>query len=439
MADIYGTITNNIPIINFIHTFTLTDSIKNKISLPFKYYMTPLSILNDNDENKKIDKIIDIINKVIVSEELHYQKFVVWCGSIKKAEYYYNKIGIKFKNKYGFSIFVDHSKTEDIKYIEDLGLISSKDDFNLLKPNEYSLLKKDDSELYQDGILKYNKTASRSILFVSHKCREGCNLFNVDCGIYLEGFKTKGVLIRMQSSGRINRIAEHKKYANIIEFVDDSKVDSIYSKIIHDIKDLYDYTLNQNQFDLNEIDDAFNFLQFIDNVRFENGQIITDGFVFDSAFIPIINYDNVRTTIINAKLENIKKEKKKWFEYCLKVMKTIFKFDIDTNFEKDYDIIENKRGLPDNLNEFYNEFKEYLDSRTLYEWLEINTTHLKTTKELCKIFLIDQGINIKSDEDYYNACLIHDCLPKDPRIFYGIDNFRGIKQEFTKRIITREI
>jgi len=401
--------------------------------------MAPLSILKDTNENKKIDKIIDIINKVIESEKLYYKKFVIWCGSIKSAEYYYNKIGLKFKNDYGFSIFVDHSKTEDIRYIEESGLISSEDDFKLLKPNEYGLLRKDNSEIYKDGIQKYNKIESKSILFVSHKCREGCNLFNVDCGIYLEGFKTKGVVIRMQSSGRINRTAEHKKYANIIEFVDDSKVDSIYSKIIHDIIDLYNYTLNHNEFDLNEIDDAFDFLQFMDNVRFENGQIITDGFVFDSAFIPIINYDNVRTTIINAKLENIKKEKKKWFEYCLKVMKTIFKFEINTNFERDYDIIENKRGLPDNLNNFYNEFKEYLDSKTLYEWLEINTTHLIQTKELCKKFLNDEKINIKSDEDYYNACLIHVCLPKDPRIFYGIDNFRGIKHEFTKRIISREI
>jgi superfamily II DNA or RNA helicase len=391
MADIYGHMNNDELIINYIGTYTIIDSIKAKISLPFKYYMAPLSIVKDE---QYINKIKNIIDKVL--PELPYKKIIIWCGSIEKTKKYFEKLGHQYKLE-GFDIFITHSSVED-----------------------------------KDAIKNFNKKEKNAILFCCNQCKEGCNFKNIDAGIYLEGYKSKGIVVRMQSSGRINRSDElnKKKYAIIIEFINDEKKDEIYGIIINQIIELYNYTLKNQSTKLDEIDKVFDFLQFIDNIKIENGKIDTGTFIFDNAFIPTINCDNIRTNIINVKLNAIKKEKMMWFEYAIKVMKSIFKFNKDTIFENKYNSIQDKRGLPKTFNEFFIEFKEFLNIKNLYESLEIDTSDWISGKENCKKFLKDNNIVINEEFDYYVASNNYNNLPKDPNEFYRLQNFCSIVGEF---------
>jgi superfamily II DNA or RNA helicase len=397
MAEIYGFKENDELKINYIGTYTIIDSIKARISLPFKYYMAPLSIIKDNEN---INKIKNIIDKVL--PELPYKKIIVWCGSINKTEEYFEKIGHRYKIENEFDVFITHNRVDD-----------------------------------KDAIQNFNKKEKNAILFCCNQCREGCNFKNVDAGIYLEGYKTKGIVIRMQSSGRINRRDElnKKKYAIMIEFINDEKKDEIYGIIINQIIELYNYTLKNQTTKLDEIDKVFDFMQFMDKIKIENGQIITDTFIFDNAFIPTINCDNIRTNIINVKLNTIKKEKIKWFEYAIKVIKSIFKFNKNTIFDKKYNGIPDKRGLPPTFNEFFIEFKEFLNVKNLYDYLEIDTSDWINDKQNCKKFIIINNIIINEDIDYYDACNNYNNLPKDPNEFYRLQNFCSIIGEFKERKI----
>lgn len=396
--------------INFIGTYTLIDSIKDGISLPFKYYMVPKSSCEGPDGWLKVK---DVIEKV--SDTLPYRKFLVWCRNMNECENYYNTLGLSLKDN--FSLFLSHSRAHLISESPQ-GLISSYENIGMR------------TDKFVDNIPAFNLVESDAILFCVNQGREGCNIKNLDCGIYLEGYKNKGVIVRLQSSGRVNRKADNKKYATIIELVHDDNQDSIYSKIISDIVELYNYTLQSHNIDMNEIDKAFDFMSFVDGIKFENGDIITDAFVFSGEFLPVIDFESIKQDIRKIELDRLKKNKEKYFEYCLKVMKCIWGFGLRTRFVEAYDSMPDKRGLPNSFEEFYSTFKEFMEKKSLYNWLELDTRKWISHKTLCKEYLKEKGVKITCENDYFEACKHDDRLPWEPAVFYSHQSFEGIVKEF---------
>ena len=243
MANLFG----NGQKVNFISIYTMIDSINDGISLPFKYYMIPQSEIV-KDEYKKLSKIF---NEVM--EELPYKKIVIWCRNIIDCERYYSNIKID-----GITNYITHSYDEDINKNE-------------------------------SGLTKFSKIDKNGILFCVNRCKEGCNIKNLDCGVYLEGWKNKGILVRLQSSGRINRKDKEgkKTHAIIIEFISEENKDFIFEKIINDVLELYNETAGYKCMNSDQAKKCFDFNKFLDGITFEDGNINMTGITFNSKFFKI--------------------------------------------------------------------------------------------------------------------------------------------------------
>ncbi len=160
------------PYKNIISEYTIYDAFIDNIILPPKiiWYKSD-KVLDDYD-------FVHLCRKQI--KQLQYKKIIVWCGIIEKCNYLSEIWRIYFPD---FSIYIDTSKTNDNSY------------------TEYSL--------------KENK----SILFCASKHREGSDIKNLDCCIFLDRVENRNSKTFVQCIGRVLRKDKlnKKKYGLILD------------------------------------------------------------------------------------------------------------------------------------------------------------------------------------------------------------------------------
>ena len=142
--------------------------------------------------NKDITK--NVLNKVFL--DLPYKKIICWCGRIDKMIELYKFFKLNFKN---LIIYCSTSKDEEL----------SKQKLNT-------------------NFDKFYKAKSNCILLCVNRCREGSDIFYLDCGIYLDQVKKRGIAVTIQTIGRILRPdKEKKKKCGIIidSFINDGKIE----------------------------------------------------------------------------------------------------------------------------------------------------------------------------------------------------------------------
>jgi len=388
--------------LNIISSYTLMDAIHDGIIVPFKYHL-----IQSSDGHVEKYEAFDKIFKEIYPT-LEYKKISAWTNNGVSLRDWHDYIKKNYKDikLYINSVFNDQYP-------------NTLKDFNKFKHEE------------------------NAMMLCINMFKEGTDVPNLDCGIYLDPVKKRSTTVSLQTAGRVLRrdIDKRKKYGTLIDFfvkVGDKKSEEL---AVDKIIDYYESLVNLTD-DMNEKERIKEFKKITNNIElkptenkivlkiddnpYHNCEIILNKNTVDfTKFIQIYN-KKVNKLIGVGEEEALKEE----FNNSLNIMKNIFKFNINTNFENDYNNQMDKKGLPSTFNEFYEKFKKYLDEKTLYNWLEIDTEDLIQTKKECKKFLNDKKIKINSDNDYYEACKIHNCLPKDPRIFYGINDFHGIIKEF---------
>ena len=111
---------------------------------------------------------LDTINLIKhMTDSLYYKKIIVWCGMINKCR----ETAILWKEHFtNFSIFIDTSEDDDANIIE-----------------------------------KYNDIDSHAILFCACKHREGSDINNLDCCIFLDGVEDRNPKTFVQCIGRVLR------------------------------------------------------------------------------------------------------------------------------------------------------------------------------------------------------------------------------------------
>jgi len=168
------------PYDNVISSYSIYDAfLDNVIVRPKIKWLTYDGILN-------YQEIVTIMKDIINKSELNYKKIVIWCGmidlSIEMA-----KLWTRYFEDY--LICIDTSKnTKD-----------NKDN------NEF--------KTYDD----FCKAESKSILFCANKHREGSDIKNLDCCIFLDKVQNRCPKLFIQCIGRVLRMNVNKKYGLIID------------------------------------------------------------------------------------------------------------------------------------------------------------------------------------------------------------------------------
>lgn len=207
--------------LNVISNYDMIKALKDGVILPFVHniiipetHKDSLKIKSTNKDELTLRKIFE--EYVINNSDLPYKKCTIWTNSINKIAKdkgsYYNELKEICGNK--IKLFVSYSGNNENKEINEIG------DFENCDKNAF--------------------------LLCVNRVKEGSDIKNLDCGIFLDAVKNRSIVSAMQSVGRIMRPdeAKKKKYAYIIECVkvDDNK--TIESVTVSKVLNYYKKILN---------------------------------------------------------------------------------------------------------------------------------------------------------------------------------------------------
>jgi superfamily II DNA or RNA helicase len=349
LINIYGNNANELIILS---NFNMIYAIENKLILPpkFKWYDMPKFPLNKDgnpDDKKKltvdhVKTIFSVLDDVV--PELPFKKIIAWCGTIKFAEKWCkifidnaHTIDITFKN---FTFFIDHSKIKKDSIV-----------------NDYE---------------KFKEHPNNAILFCANKHREGSDIPNLDCCIFIDFVKNRGAIPFIQSIGRVLRInGTNKTQGYVIDsFV--SNVESYERELVDKIIGYYLSFENLSDFDVetNKYDKYIK-IKNMTNFSAEDKQIF-----FKLKNNNIINIDckNLHWLQIVDKFESILQNKIKLSSFDnLKskatILKDIFNFNKNTDFINEYRNICEKDKIKYNLPNIDDD--EYLNIFNTYTWFDV--------------------------------------------------------------------
>jgi len=397
--------------LNIISNYDIMTAICDGVVLPPSYTIVEIK----KTCNKKIGKSNkDITEKVIKDKlkDLPYKKIICWCGSISKMKEWY-----MFYNKRFPELKLYCSTSKDVQHKKE-GLDTDYDEFCEIENN--------------------------AVLLTVHRCREGSDIKNLDMGVYLDHVKKRGILVCIQTVGRILRpdINRLKKCGYIIDtFVNDGKIEievmtaqriiSYYEKVLGltTEDDFYNDLLDKYK----KMKEIFNDSKYDENSK--KIKIKIDGNTEHDTEIKLElitkNFDWSKfTQKINSIIDKqfgINEEDK--FNIVIDKLKKIKEFNQECDFWKVYEIIDKKKyDLPENL---YEDYKTFFDEKTWFEIMGFDTSNYYKTIQECKIAIgkINNYTNI--NENIYNKLRIKDNkLPPFPKEYFKKNGFTTYDNEF---------
>ena len=334
--------------LNLISSYDMFECIKDNITLPPHYTFMEI--------NKMIGHKIGRTNKQIIKKImdgkmliLPYKKIIGWTKTIATMKEFYKY----FKEIYpDYKIFCSCSKDDSL------------------------------SNYYNTNLDEFYKLEGKAILVCVNRCREGSDIKNLDCAIYLDAVKKRTTLVALQTSGRVLRpdVLCKKTRGYIIDsFISDplvkvevmtiEKIVGYYKKVFS----LSDNTLENKEEELNNI---INICQHIE-IDEKNQQIklkIDDNENHDNIFKFQLTTKQIDWSIIKQEfgkhiMKGLSKDDK--FNLIIKRIKDTGLFTKECDFWNVYDNVKDKYNFPDNLKE---EYKDKFKENTWYQMLSIDTS-----------------------------------------------------------------
>lgn len=401
------------PKLNIISNYDLINAICDNIILPPSY-----TIIEINKTcNKKIGKSNkDITEKTIKNKlkVLPYKKIICWCKTINKLKEWY----VFFTKRF-----------PELK----LHCSTSKD-------NEHTEFNTDFD--------KFCNAENNSVLLCVNRCREGSDITNLDCGIYLDNVKKRSTLVSIQTVGRILRPDKNKLKLNgymIDTFINEGKIEievltaqkvlTYYEKILgltenENCKGLIETYHKMKEICSNtEYDDKTNKIKIkIDDNPKHNTEIKLE------LTTKIFNWTYFKNKLEKIIDNNFGVSKEQKFKLIIDKLKKTNYFDTEKDFWKTYKKLNHDKLKLPTKNEFYDEFKEYFDSTSWFEIMSFDTSCyykniLECKKAICSLFDKFDGIKI-TQKIYDNLRTFDKQLPPFPKEYFKKDKFGTVEKEF---------
>lgn len=404
--------------LNILTNFNMIYAIEKNLILPpnFVWYEMPNFPLKEGKIKEKINikhvsTVFEILDEIIPS--LPNKKIIAWCGTIQFANKWLKIFNDNRENGNVFSDFsyhIDHSQIN--------------------------------SNLIENNYEEFKKLEGKSILFCANKHREGSDIYNLDCCIFIDFIKNRGAVPFIQSIGRVLRKSDDKtdKIKGTIIKTQGTVIDSFISNSETYEKELVDkiigyYISFENLSDADmETNKYDKYLKLKSMTKFDSvSKKIT--FQLNDTNSIVIDCKKIKWDKIVEKFEPMLQNKIKLSAYDnlkskAKILKDIFKFHANTDFINEYRNITTKDKIKYNLPNI--DDGEYLDVFVFHSWfdvLDIEHEFIKTANEAKKILLERDVILNKPTENWNKWCKIVKNLPPYPKYVWGNYN----QNIFTKK------
>jgi superfamily II DNA or RNA helicase len=344
--------------LNLISSYDMFECIKDNITLPPHYtFMEINKMIGHKIGRTNKDVIKKILDKKMLC--LPYKKIIGWTKTIATMKEFY---------KYFKEIYPDYK----------IYCSCSKDD----SLNKY----------YNTNLDEFYKLDDKAFLICVNRCREGSDIKNLDCAIYLDAVKKRTTLVALQTSGRVLRpdVLSKKTRGYIIDtFISDplvkvevltiEKIVGYYKKIFH----LSNNTLENKEEELNNIIDMCEHIE-IDEKNQQIKLKIDDNEKHDNIFKFQLTTKQIDWSIIKQELskhimKGLSEDEK--FNLIIKRIKETGLFTKDCDFWKVYNDIKDKYNFPDNFKE---EYKDKFKENTWFDLLDIEHNYYTSMKEIKK-------------------------------------------------------
>lgn len=374
--------------LNILTNYNMIYSISNDLILPPEFIWFQIESYNDKDNKNKISdievgSILDILDNVV--NKLPFKKIICWCRTIEMAKLWKYKIESNYKLKRNLTNF-------------NFGL----DTYNSTE-NDY---------------IKFKKCEGNMILFCATKHREGSDIKNLDCCIFLDKTKDRNEVPFIQSIGRVLRKStDNKKFGLVIDgYIKDNEhyEKELVDKIVGYYIMLNNLSLNENKLEL--------FNEILNNVKFNKEKKLIELNIksriykihcLDLKWEDIIDKFH---PLLETKLNISKNES---LNLIIRKLKLLSQFNNPENdFWKEYEKIDHELlGIPKNI---YNEYKEIFDKNTWYDLLGYKNIYLSLDNFKKEISV--KCPHIKSiDKNIYNKLKNILNIPKYPFEYYRIN------------------
>jgi superfamily II DNA or RNA helicase len=222
LLNIYGlTPGEEINELNVISNYDMILALNDGVVLPFVHTIispeTDKKSLKINSPNKQELTLRKIIEDYFINnKDLPYKKGVAWVNSIGKIAkdngVYYKEIKAICGDK--IKLYVSYSGNAINPEVNELG--------------------------------EFEKQESNALLLCVNRVKEGSDIKNLDCGMFLDAVKSRSIVSSLQSIGRIMRPDEgkKKKFAQIIECIKVDERKSVESITVGKVLNYYKKILN---------------------------------------------------------------------------------------------------------------------------------------------------------------------------------------------------
>jgi superfamily II DNA or RNA helicase len=221
-------------IINIISSYTLMDGIHDNIILPFKYHLVN-SV--SNKKHQIFDKIFDEIYPSLV-----FKKISAWVRTNGSLVNWHNYL----KPKYEHIKMYTNSTFNDLAAFKDT-------------PKDFE---------------KFKAESENAMMLCINMFKEGTDVPDLDCGIYLDPVKNRSFTVSLQTAGRVLRLDKKypdnkKKFGTIIDFFVSEKGDRKAEELtVNRIVDYYESLINLTD-NIAEKEKIAQLQEFIDKTEFD--------------------------------------------------------------------------------------------------------------------------------------------------------------------------
>ena len=334
--------------LNLISSYDMFECIKDGITLSPHYTI----VETKKRVGHKIGRTNKKVVKTIIDEQLNilpYKKIICWTKTISSMEEFFKFLKETYPD---YKIYCSCSKDDKL------------------------------NKFYNTNIDEFYKLEEKGFLICVNRCREGSDIKNLDCAIYLDAVKNRTTLVAMQTSGRVLRpdVLSKKTRGYIIDtFISDpeikiealsvEKIVGYYKKIFH----LSENTMENKKQELNNIIDICEHIE-ID----EKNQLIKlkidENEEHDNIFKFKLTTKQIDWAILKEEfgkhiMKGLSDDDK--FNLIIQRIKNTGLFTKECDFWAVYNEIKDKYNLPDNL---HDDYKDKFKENSWYQLLEIDTS-----------------------------------------------------------------